>query len=157
MSDDLAPAQAYAMKLLGFRSHSIAEMQQKMARKKFSHESIKEVIAGLRNQGYLNDHRFTQELIRSLIRRKPVGRFYLMAKLKDHGIPEEIARVGLANEFPLEKEKELAKQAAERKMEEFEVKLSRISYNQRAKLSRFLNSRGFSSEIIGDTLDILKG
>ena len=111
------------------------------------------MIAELRNQGYLNDNRFSQELIRGLINRKPVGRFYLLAKLKDHGVPEDIARAELDKAYSVDKERELGQRAAQDKAAEFEVKLSRLSYNQKAKISHFLNSRGFGSDVISDILD----
>ncbi len=155
MNDELNKARAYAMRLLGFRSQSVAEMQKKMIRKKFSRSTVQAVVNELRSQGYLNDNRFAKELIQSTVRRKAVGQFYLRKKLLEHGISESIINDILAKELPEDKEKELAREAAAHKIEEFQVKLSRISTMQKGKLARFLNSRGFAGDIIREILDEL--
>ena len=153
MTDDLDKTRAYALRILGFRSHSVAEMQQKLLQRKLPESAIRQIVDELRNQGYLNDRRFAQELVRSLIRRKAVGRYYILAKLRDHLIDSTIANEILPREFPVEKEKELAQKAAARKAEEFEVKLNKLSRVQKGRIIRFLNSRGFDNEVISETVD----
>jgi len=155
MEDDISSVRAYAMRLLGFRSQSVAEMQRKMQRRKFSPQAIQEVIQELRRQGYLNDPRFAAEFVRSTIRRKEVGEFYLRQKLFERGIPDKIITDTLLKEYSLEKRRELAMQAAKRKAEEFRVKLQRLSTKQRSQIASFLSSRGFSGDIIQDTLEMM--
>lgn len=155
MEDEISQTRTYAMKLLGFRSQSVAEMQRKMQRRKFSPQAIQDVIRELRRQGYLNDTRFAAEFVRSTIRRKEVGEFYLRQKLFERGIPTKIISDTLLKEYPLERRRELALRAAKRKAEEFRVKLERLSTKQRSQIASFLSSRGFSGEIIHDTLEMM--
>lgn len=153
MPADKKNIKSQALRLLGFRQQSVAEMQQKLIRKGFSRDEVLQVINELRLKGFLNDNRFAQEIVENTMRSKAVGRFYITKKLKQHGIDDGLAREVVSRIFTPEKELELCKKAADRKIEEFEVKLSSISRNQKAKLSSFLSSRGFGSDIISEILD----
>jgi regulatory protein len=153
MTDELNKTRAYALRILGFRAHSVAEIRQKLSQRKLPDSAIRQVVEELRNQGYLNDRRFAQELVRGLVRRKAVGRYYILSKLRDHLIDSTIANEILSREFTVEKETELAREAAARKAEEFEVKLSKLSRVQKGRIIRFLNSRGFDNDVIRETVE----
>ena len=157
MEKEYDKAYAYAMRLLGFRQQSTAEMQQKLVRKGFSGSVVNDVMADLRASGFLNDSRFAQDLIRSIERRKPAGRAFVQAKFRDYGIADDVGEKALAEELPEEKEYELALELARDKVAEFRVKLDKISTKQKAKIMRYLSGRGFNAAIVRDVLDELEG
>ena len=157
MEEEYDKAEAYVMRLLGMRSQSIAEVERKLTRKQFSREVIMKLIADMRGRGLLNDHRFTLELVQSLIRRKEVGKFYIQNKLREHGVDDSISNDILEKELSPQKELELAQNAANRKKQEFSLKINKLSADQKAKIARFLSSRGFSGELIREVIDEIGG
>lgn len=155
MEDLYKKAKQSALRLLAFRAQSIAEMQQKLTRQGYEPRTVLSVINEMRNAGHLNDDRFAQEFIRYQLLRRPTGRFLLQAKLKEHGISDEIASRSLAREFPPERECELALELALAKKKELRIQLSQLSSLQKKKIGQYLSSRGFASDLVWETIDKL--
>ena len=80
----------FALKLLGLRSHSRKELEQKLLKKGYSGESIDKVVEKLGSQGVLDDRMFGIELIKSRSRRKPSGKLKIRMELRKKGVPESI-------------------------------------------------------------------
>ena len=156
MDDYYKKAKQSALRLLAFRSQSIAEMQQKLTRQGYEQRTVAQVINEMRNTGYLNDDRFAQEFVRYQLIRKPTGRFLLHAKLKEHGINDDIADRSLAQALPEDREKELALQLAHEKKKELRIQLAKLSALQKQKIGQYLSSRGFASDLVWETIDQLE-
>ncbi len=155
MEDPYKKAKLSAIRLLGFRAQSVAEMEQKLTRQEFDEKTVLSVVSELRDTGYLHDERFAAEFIRYQLMRKPMGRFLMTAKLKEHGVSDETINRQLAKEFTEAQEKELALQVAQEKQKELRVKLSKLSRIQKQKIGQYLSTRGFSSEIVWEAIDQL--
>ena len=155
MEDQYKKAKLSAIRFLGFRSQTVVEMQQKLTRQGFDQRTVLQVVSELRNTGYLNDERFAQEFIRYQLMRKPTGRFLMTAKLKEHGVSEDVINRIISRELSADKEKELALEVAEGKKKELRIKLAKLSSLQKQKIGQYLSSRGFSSDIVWETIERL--
>ena len=129
-------AMAFALKLLGLRSHSQKELEQKLLRKGYTGESIEPVLEKLTLQGVLDDLVFGMEVIKSRSRRKPAGKLKMRAELRKKGVPENFIS-DLLKEYD---SSELCYRAAEKKISSLHgiTEAARIK-----KLEVFLGNRGF--------------
>lgn len=127
---------AFALKLLGLRSHSREELERKLLKKGYTQESIEPVLEKLTKQGLLDDRMFSMELIRSKSRQKPAGRVKMRAELRKRGVSETI--IGeLLKEYD---SGELCHRAAEKK---FGSLRGVTETEKKKKLEIFLHNRGF--------------
>ena len=126
----------FALKLLGLRSHSRKELEQKLRKKGYSGESIEQVLEKLSSQGVLDDRMFGIELIKSRSRRKPSGKLKIRMELRKKGVPESI--IGdLLKEYD---SAELCYRAAEKKIGVLRGATDEV---RKKKLEVFLHNRGF--------------
>ena len=83
-----------AIKLLTTRPRSVAELRERLLKRKDTNEEVVEaVIARLREYGYLNDERFAFSYASYKVKQKPVGRRRLEQDLRfkkvDSGVVNE--------------------------------------------------------------------
>ena len=134
--DTPAELKARALRFLVRREHSRAELARKLAPHAESEGALNAVLDLLLSKRQLSDERFAEERARSLSRKYGAAR--IRQDLKSKGVGEEL--VGhVSSEGDLER----ARAILERKYRE-----PVASREERAKRMRFLQSRGFSSEII---------
>jgi regulatory protein len=139
--DPDAPAalRARALRLLARREHSKAELQRKLSAHAASSAALDELLSLLESKKQLSDERYAAERARILSRKFGAAR--IRHDLKSNGIAEEISARLVSNSEEMEKAK--AKAILARKYRE-----PAATREERAKRMRFLQSRGFSSEII---------
>ncbi|MGM0677313.1 regulatory protein RecX [Ectothiorhodospira marina] len=133
--------QECALRLLARREHSRYELAGKLAARGFARDSVETVLDDLESEGWLSDSRFVSEFVRYRIRQGQ-GPLRITADLRHRGIDEAQARQAL--------------QAAEVdwQVQALDVYERRFAgepprdYRERARQMRFLQSRGFSAEII---------
>ncbi|MDP2941399.1 MAG: regulatory protein RecX [Candidatus Omnitrophota bacterium] len=87
--DSLARARDYAFLLLKFRQRSEQEIREKLKRKKFSPEIIRETVIFLKEKAFLDDQIFAREWISSRLKR-PLGIRRIRQELKLKGVPDKI-------------------------------------------------------------------
>src|SRR5215471_7665734 len=81
-----------AVKLLAARSHSVAELRDKLRRTRSADEAtVETVIDRLREYGYLDDERLAFGYAAHKVRRQPTGRRRLERDLKFKQIDEAVA------------------------------------------------------------------
>jgi len=131
-----ASAMAFALKLLGLRSHSREELERKLLKKGYPTESIEPVLEKLTKQGVLDDKIFGMEVIKSRSRRKPSGKLKMRAELRKKGVSEPIIEE-LLNEY---EGVELCHRAAEKKIGALH---GVTEAEKKKKLGIFLHNRGF--------------
>ncbi|GAB4293699.1 MAG: recombination regulator RecX [Desulfuromonadia bacterium] len=91
-SFDLRPPRDVAIDLLARRDYSSLALARKLREKGYPPEDVEGVVADLRERGYLDDRRLADNLASSrLAQGAGVGRVLEM-KLRQRGIPEEMAR-----------------------------------------------------------------
>ena len=136
LKDNSMSAMGFALKLLGLRSHSRKELEQKLLKKGYTGESIEPVVEKLTRQGVLDDRTFGIELIKSRSRRKPSGKLKIRMELRKKGVPESI--IGdLLREYD---SAEHCYRAAEKKIGLLRGATDEV---RKKKLEVFLYNRGF--------------
>ncbi len=144
----------FAYKLLGLRLRSVFEMEKRLREKGFEKEIIDQVIKKLEEQGYLDDGKFTEAWIHDRINLQPRGSFLISRELKEKGVASELIEKKLSELLPIEKELEMAKELADRKIKIIknrEVKLPKEKIYQ--MMAAFLQGKGFSGEVIREAID----
>jgi regulatory protein len=132
-----------ALRLLGQRSHSTAELAQKLARRGCAGEGIDHALRRLRELGYLDDRGYADRLVER--RAGERGRNAIAAELARKGVPRELAAEALAG---LGRDDQL--QAARRLT-------ARFGPLEPRRLAARLERRGFGPEVIRAVLEGLEG
>ena len=138
--DTPAALKARALRFLARREHSRNELERKLAPHAASSEILQGVLGELEGRKLLSNHRFAEGRTRVLARK--YGAAKIRQDLKARGVDDEtIARLAPGDEL------ERARAILARKYREPAATLE-----EKAKRSRFLQSRGFSYEIISKLL-----
>ncbi len=146
LKDQVAKAKNNALRLVSMRPRSVFEIQTRLRRKSFEEATIDEVVKQLLALDLLNDAAFVDYWIEQRETFRPRSRFALGQELRQKGISRELIDVAL------EQVDELA--AARRAAEKRAAKWAGLPEPAfREKMGRFLQRRGFSYEIINETLD----
>jgi regulatory protein len=143
--DSATELRARALRLLARREHSRAELARKLAPRAESPEALDVLLADLEKRKQLSNERFAAERARVLSRKFGAAR--IRHDLKTKGIDRETID-GISSDGELER----ARAILERKYRE-----PATTREERAKRMRFLQSRGFSSEIIFNLLSARGG
>ena len=135
-SDNVLELRARALRLLARREHTRRELDRKLSPHAGSSEDLQGLLAGLQQKNQLSEERFAEERARRLSRKYGAAR--IRKDLKAKGVSKElIERVSPVDEL------ERATAILERK-----YRTVAATREEKAKRMRFLQSRGFSSEII---------
>jgi regulatory protein len=143
---DGADLRERALRLLARREHSHAELRQKLARAMGEDAEalagLDSLLADLEQSGLLSDQRFAQT--RAVSRAKRFGNARLKQELRTQGVDDEII-TSVMSELDDTAGDELARATA---IWERKYGVAPDSREAWAKQARFLQSRGFSSDII---------
>lgn len=135
--DTPAELKLRALRLLAQREHSRAELERKLLSHCESAAALRGMLDELLSKGRQSDERYAEERARVLSRKYGAAR--IRHDLRGRGIPEALADKVAPPENDLEK----ARQILARKYRE-----PAASREERAKRARFLQSRGFSYDVI---------
>ena len=131
-----------AIGYLARREHSRLELINKIRRKPFSEDvDLASLCDDLEESNYLSNKRFSEMFVRSRVSRGQ-GEIKISYELRQRGVNEELIESALQEEGA--DWLVLAKQEREKR---FGAKKPK-DYKERARQSRFLAGRGFSSEVI---------
>jgi regulatory protein len=83
-----------ALRILGYRFNSEAELRRKLEAKRFDDAAIAETLARLREEKWLDDERFAGAYVRTRVR-KGIGRLRIKGELRNAGVSEEAAERAL--------------------------------------------------------------
>jgi regulatory protein len=134
--DTPAELKARALRYLVRREHSRAELSRKLAPHAESAAALDAVLDLLLSKKQLSDERYAEERARSLSRKYGAAR--IRHDLRSKGIADDVIdRISSADEL------ERAKAILARKYRE-----AASSREERARRARFLQSRGFSMDVI---------
>ncbi len=131
---------ARALGLLARREHTRTELQRKLGLYAEDPQALADLLDDLSRRGWLSDVRFAEALVQS--KQAKFGTTRLAYELRDRGVADSVIREQLSGL----KETDLARA--------HQVWLSKFGTipadtKTRAKQMRFLQSRGFSLEVIG--------
>lgn len=127
---------ARALRLLARREHSRAELARKLAPRAESPAALADLLDSLEQKKQLSDARYAEARVRQLARKYGAAR--IRQDLKANGVGGDIVD-GVSGEGELER----ARAILDRK-----YRSPATSREERAKRMRFLQSRGFSSDVI---------
>jgi regulatory protein len=136
-SDNVVELRARALRLLARREHTRQELESKLSPHAGSPEAVDVLVSELKTKNQLSEARFAEERARRLSRKYGAAR--IRQDLKAKGVSEEL----IARFSSSEDEMQRAKEILERK-----YRTPAATREEKAKRMRFLQSRGFSSEII---------
>ena len=134
--DTPAELKARALRHLVRREHSRAELERKLASHAESPAALHEVLDLLLSKQQQSDARYAEERARTLSRKYGAAR--IRHDLRGKGVAEDIVAT-----VSTEGELERARAILSRKYRDHA-----ITREERAKRARFLQSRGFSMEVI---------
>ncbi len=138
--DTPARLKARALRHLARREHSRAELARKLAPHAPSPEGLEALLEQLASTKQLSDERFAEERARSLVRK--FGPAKIRHDLRSKGIADEIVERACAGD-----ELERARAILARKYRD-----AAATREERARRARFLQSRGFSMDVIARLL-----
>ena len=131
-----AELKARALRYLARREHSRAELARKLLPFAESQQLLEGLLGELEGRKLLSNHRFAE--MRTHILSRKYGAAKIRHDLKSKGVPDEIVdQVSAAGEV------ERAASILHRK-----YRLPPASREEKAKRARFLQSRGFSTDVI---------
>jgi regulatory protein len=148
---DKNQALKFAIKLLSIRKRSVFEIRKRLKQKEFEKDIINETVEELSEYKYLNDEEFAEAYINDRINFNPRGSFLMKKELREKGVAENIVNEKIKELFPEEKEMELARKAAKKKMGTLNKDLEKNKIYQ--KIGLYLQAKGYASYIIREVLD----
>ncbi len=138
-------ARDYAYRLLSYRQRSTKEIDERLEKKGFGPQVIKQTIQYLSKLNYLNDENFARFWIQAKIEAQPVGYSLLRYQLRQKGIASGVLEKALkdvASDYnEIEAARKLARSRGARYKSLEPLKLKR-------RLYAYLRRRGFSQEAI---------
>lgn len=140
-----------ALRLLSFRQRSEKELFERLRERKFPVKKVEKVISDLKEKRFIDDKKLTRDFILHRAEIHPEGRMLLKKRLFQRKIPLEIIDTALEKLVSEEKELQLALIAAKKKKRFLDNKKLPLE-KLHSKIGLFLASRGFSREIIKETL-----
>jgi len=133
------------MNLLARREHSVKELQDKLLARDYELDEIQLALQTLTQEGLQSDERFIESFIHARMGRGS-GPTKIKVELRQRGVSD-----ALIDEYLDERNAHWYEIAEEVRKKKFGVGRP-TDYKERAKQSRFLQYRGFSSEHIRRTL-----
>ena len=145
-------AKAHAFQFLSYRDRSHWELAQYLKKKEYSHPAIQQTLDYLTELNYINDQRFALQWSQFKINKNKIGRSRLHMELSSKGIDRAIIEKTLNAIYEDNPEKDLAEQCARKKW----VSLKGTQKEKKKRrLVQFMQRRGFSSDIIYQSLKTL--
>jgi regulatory protein len=137
-----------AVKLLAAKSRSIEELRERLLEgRRTSKVAVEEVIARLREYGYLDDERFAFGYASLKVRQRPIGRARLERDLMFKKVPGEIAGQALDLLFAETSEADLIDRAIEKRLR---LRGRPKDRTEAKKLFDHLLRQGFPFELVSE-------
>ncbi len=149
--DSFLKAKQYSFLLLKFRLRSEKELEERLKRKKFDLDIIRQTIDFLKGKKFLDDHIFARSWILSRLK-KPLGLARLRQELKLKGIDSKIIEAQLEEAKKDYSEEETVLRLAKERL----GKLKGIDAQKaKQRVYGYLLRRGFSARAIIEAIEQL--
>lgn len=135
----------YALRLLGQRAQSTAELRRKLALRAASQADADAAIARLREYGFADDGRFSEAFASGRLQNQGFGRFRVLRDLASKRVARTVAEKAVETVFSETDELQLAEQFLERKYRGKNLKEFLGEEKNLAAAYRRLRTAGFSS------------
>ena len=150
--DESKKARRLAIKYLVYRDRSRNEMACYLSEKGFSAGIVDEILSFLLENNYINDERFAMQFGKSRIENKKIGKLLLKQELRIKGIEGQTIENSLYLLYKEYNEKEIAIACAKKKLPSYS---SNSTEKVMARLARFLQRKGFPSDIVYEVVTLL--
>jgi len=138
-----------AVRYLGNRPRSVAEIRRHLRSKRYSDVAIDRAVDQLRAQRYIDDEAFARYWVDQRERFRPKGDRALVSELLGKGVPRETIDVVLGDRDP-EAEVQQAREAIRRPIARWQT----LEEGERKrKIHQYLAARGFSYDTIEAVLE----
>ena len=134
-----------AIKILMRRAHSVHEMQQALARRCGDAALVKNVMARLKQSGYIDDARYAKQFARQRTEGRKQGKFRIARDLRTRGVPDRHIEAAIEEAAQNTDEAAVVRQRIERKLRSFR---GEIDDRKLASLYRSLLRAGFSADVV---------
>jgi regulatory protein len=141
-----AQAFRYALWLLGRRSYSGGELKDKFRLRSLVPSLQETVLQRLKERKFIDDWEFAEQFVHSK-KAQGWGPRKILTALQKKRIPRDLMEKALNLRFPLEDEKEQAKELLSRQKQRFLHKKEKRAGDSRRKAFEFLVRKGYSLEI----------
>ena len=135
-----------AVRYLGGRPHTVAEIHRHLRSKKFDAETIDHAIDRLRAQRYVDDEAFARWWVEQRERFKPRGHRALRTELAQKGVGRDVVELVLGERAP-DADVEQARRALSRPLTRW---ADMPDAEKRRKIHGYLAARGFDYETIDE-------
>lgn len=142
-ASDTFKCRRHLFRYLSGADKSVFEAKRYLKKKQYEQNIIEVVVSDFIDKQYLNDERFAEKYISYILRNRIVGKMYIYNKLSKKGIKKDIILRAMEKVMPVEVEISPIKDIAVKKLKSIQKKKNKYS-----KVVYFLQSRGFSSEIV---------
>lgn len=133
-----------------YQDRSKVEIVEKMQELEIPEADWEEIFAFLKKEKYWDETRFARSFIGGKFRVKGWGRRKIAYEIYKHKIPQALFDVAWEEEVPYKQYEETIKSFIEKKKAEFSRD---TKMNQKAKIVRYLQQKGYTFEEFGDFLD----
>lgn len=147
--DEFSRVRDYAHTLLSYRDRTEYEIKTRLFDKGFHAGTIREVLEFLKSRNLIDDKSFAGKWVDNIFTSRPMGRMRVEHELKKRRINEDIIQEVCDKRLGQDTEYELARKAAEKKLNSLKSYPGEIA---RKRLFSFLRNRGFDFEIIRDLM-----
>ena len=134
-------------RFLKIRPRSEKEIRDKLKFKKFEESEIDKIIKDLKSREIINDRIFAQWWVYQRTEYKPRGKRFIEFELKRFGVDLETIQSVLPDE---DIESKMAHDLAEYKIKSFS---GLPKFDKKRKLFAYLSGKGFSFDIVRETVD----
>ncbi len=149
--EDTKTAKSQALRYLSYRDRSERELTLYLEKKGHDPAIIEKTLQDLANLNYVNDQRFALEWSRYRIEVKKFGKERVRHELFAKGIASPIIETTLDTLYNTNLEQELALACASKKL----ASLDGLEPEKKTRrLAQYLQRRGFSADIIYETLKV---
>ncbi len=139
-----------AYDLLSRRDHSRRELEIKLLQRSFSKDVISLVLEKMELRGFLNDKRFAQKRVKSLIARKVVSRNFVKSDLYKKGIDreiiDEVLKANFSDDVEIDMARKLYSKLLERKKDNIVDKMLSKGFNYSTVKYIMGSGKGFDDE-----------
>jgi len=133
-----------AFRLLRYRNRSVEEMKQRLLRLGYESELVNDVVKELVDEHILDDRRFACDFVSEYTEVKPKGNLFIINELKRKKVEEEFIKEALEKRD----EKGMIRDIINRRFSKFNKK----DLKPKAKIIRYLISRGFTPNLVYEVL-----
>ena len=138
-----------ALRILTRRDHSRFELVRKLKQRGFCQEDIDVAVSSCERFDYINDERTARVYIRQL-KRRGYGKKRIQLELNKKGLKGDPIQQILNESVSERDESEGAERILTKNVKRFEREKDLLK--RRDKMYRFLNTRGFSRDVITNTI-----